>query len=91
MTPEELDPNLRQTSHFISENLESALNDLREEDPWTKVILFLVLENSLLNSRLEEIETRLSTFMPGSSKQSERQPTTPVQGAKAIYLRQSWS
>lgn len=87
MTPEELEQSLKFIRSSFFEIGEFEPNALLVLGLMMKVISALVTEISSLNSRLEEIETRLSTSTPGSQKQSEKQATMLVQGVKQIYPR----
>jgi hypothetical protein len=56
----------------------SKLSDLPELELMMRAIWFLTRELSSLNSRLEEIESRLSTCMLGLEKLNEKHKTTPA-------------
>jgi hypothetical protein len=76
MTLEELAANSRLIRSYIYEIGEFEPNALLALGLMTKVISALVTELSSLNSRLAEIETRLSTSTPGSQKLNVSQVTT---------------
>lgn len=82
MTLEEWEANSKQIRFYISESLEWKPRGSRELDLMMKGISLLLEGLSSLNSRLAEIETLLSTSMPGSEKQSEKQSVT---GSREIY------
>lgn len=90
MTVEESVANLKRTLSRISVISTSEQNAWRVLEALMKVTYVLVKENSSLNSRLDEIETLLSTFMPGSVKQNEKQSTTPRHGTYQGPRHRSW-
>lgn len=91
MTPAALEASSRLNALLTYEIEESRQNDWQKLDLLMRVIYPLVTELLSLNSRLDEIETRLSTSMPGSEKPNERPEPMPPHGGKQIPLRQSWS
>ena len=71
MTPEELEASLRQTRWDIYESPRLLSNAWRALDHLTKVISYLVEENLSLSSKLDEMQSRLSTLERGSTKPEE--------------------
>lgn len=87
MMLEELAASLRQKYSCFCGSPGCPVNDSRGQALTMKEISALMEVLSSLNSRLDAIETRLSTSIPGSEKQSEKQPTMPLQGSRQIYPR----
>lgn len=85
MTLEELEVSLKLMDSTIYEPTALLLRDWQKLEALMKAILSLTEVVSLLNSRLDEIETRLSTSTPGSEKQSEKREPMRMQGRKMIY------
>jgi hypothetical protein len=77
MTLEELEANSRQIRSSISEALEWKPRDSHGQDLTMRGISLLLEGLSSLNSRLDEIETRLSTCMLGLEKLNEKHETMP--------------
>jgi len=82
MTLEELEANLKLTLSLTSENEVLRQNVSLVPEDVMKAILLLTEGVLSLNSKLAEIETRLSTYMPGSEKPSEK--PKPI-GSRAIF------
>ena len=82
MTPEELEASLRRIRFSFYEIQDFEPNALLALEEMTKVISFLVAENSLLNSRLDEMQSRLSTLEHGSTKPEESPSLT---GRRVIF------
>jgi len=78
MTLEELEANLKQMDSTIYEPTALQLRDWQKLEALMRVILSLVKVSSSLNSRLAEIESRLSTYMLGLEKLNEKHKTTPA-------------
>lgn len=81
MTASQSEPSLRQMLSVSLVELASKLDALREPS-LTLVTLYLAEMSLLFNSKLEEMESRLSALEPGSKQPESKQPLT---GSRTIF------